>query len=245
MVLSTGRNITNWGPLGEQGGLELLVAGIEGALICAGTGLAETPFAVALKIVAIEKVGLVAKGAGDPLPTQMVTGWISIEQVLEEPICAGFPMHMSPVHQPCGHPHPGVVMEPARADQFIPKSIHAGQACAAITDVVWEFPSVADRAVAGFELFLVIVDAITEVLPHALPKVAPAQLIDQLAPVIAFANALKHHIPDLRKGKNTVANVWRQTGDGAVEVIAAAGVPLSHPFFGFAFRRLSDHHGSG
>ena len=81
MVLSTGRNVTNWGPLGEQGALELLVAGVEGALIGAGTGLAETSFAVALKVVAIEKVGLVAEGAGDPLPTQMVAGGISIEQV--------------------------------------------------------------------------------------------------------------------------------------------------------------------
>ena len=235
MVLSTGRNVTNWGPLGEQGALELLVAGVEGALICAGTGLAETSFAVALKIVAIEKVGLVAEGAGDPLPTQMVAGGISIEQMLEEPIRAGFPMHMSPVHQPCGHPHPGVVMEPARADQFLPKSIHAGQACAAITDVVWELSSVAGRAVAGFELFLVVVDAITEVLPHALPKVAPAQLIDQLAPVIAFADALKHRIPHLRKGENTVANVRRQTGYGAVEVIAAAGVPLYIHFLDLLF----------
>jgi hypothetical protein len=89
--------------------------------------------------------------------------------------------------------------------------------------------------VAGFELFLVVVDAITEVLPHALPKVAPAQLIDQLAPVIAFADALKHRIPHLRKGKNTVANVRRQTGYGAVEVIAAAGVPLYIHFLDLLF----------
>jgi hypothetical protein len=82
---------------------------------------------------------------------------------------------------------------------------------------------------------LVVVDAITEVLPHALPKVAPAQLIDQLAPVIAFADALKHRITHLRKSENTVANVRRQTGYGAVEVIAAAGVPLYIHFLDLLF----------
>ena len=235
MALSTGRDITDRDPLGKQLGFELLVAGIEGAVICAGTALAEIPPAVALQVVAVEKVGLVAEGAGDPLPTQMVAGGITIEQMLKEPVRAGFPMHVSPMHEPCGHPHPSVVVKPARADQLLAKSIHAGQACAAITDVVWELSSVAGRAVAGFELFLVVVDAITEVLPHALPKVAPAQLIDQLAPVIAFADALKHRIPHLRKGKNTVANVRRQTGYGAVEVIAAAGVPLYIHFLDLLF----------
>jgi hypothetical protein len=126
-------------------------------------------------------------------------------------------------------------MEPARADQFVAKSIHAGQTCASIADVVWELSAVTRCAVAGFELFLVVVDAITQVLPHALPKVAPAQLIDQLAPVIAFADASKHRIAHLRQGENTVANVRRQTGYGAVEVIAAAGVPLYIHFLDLLF----------
>ena len=236
MALSTGRDITDRGTVGKQRGFELLVAGIEGAVVCAGTALAEIPPAVPLQVVAVEKVGLVAEGAGDPLPTQMVAGGISIKQMLKEPVRAGFPMHVSPMHEPCGHPHPSVVMQPARADEFLAKSIHAGQACAAIADVVRQLSAVTGRAVPGFELFLVVVDAITQLLPHALPKIAPAQLIDQLAAVIAVADALKHRIAHLRQGENAVADVGRQAGDGAVEVITAAGVPLrihlSHLLFG-------------
>ena len=60
-------------------------------------------------------------------------------------------------------------------------------------------------------------------------------VIDQLAAVIAFADALKHRIAHLRQGENTVANVRRQTGYGAVEVIAAAGVPLHIHFLDLLF----------
>ena len=129
--------------------------------------------------------------------------------MLKEPVRAGFPVHVSPMHEPCGHPHPSVVVKPARADQLLAKSIHAGQACAAITDVIWKLSAVTGRAVTGFELFLVVVDAITQLLLHALPKITPAQLIDQFAAVIAVADALKYGIAHFRQGEYAVADVRR------------------------------------
>ena len=67
-------------------------------------------------------------------------------------------------------------------------------------------------------------DAVAQLAPHPLPEVAPAQLIDQLAPVIAVADPLEHGIAHLRQGEHPMADVGGETGDGSVEVVAAAAV---------------------
>ena len=76
----------------------------------------------------------------------------------------------------------------------------------------------------GFQLFLAVVDAIAEVAPHPLPEVAPAQLVDQLAALVAAANALEHGVTHFRQAEHTVADVGGQAGHRAFEVIAAFGV---------------------
>ena len=89
---------------GEQLILELVVAAFKGAAVRTGAAFAVTPVAVALQVAAVEEVGLVAEGAGHPLPAQMVAGRVAIQQVLQEPVGSGFPVHPSPVHEPGGHP---------------------------------------------------------------------------------------------------------------------------------------------
>ena len=74
------------------------------------------------------------------------------------------------------------------------------------------------------ELFPAVVNAVSEVSPHPLPEVAPAQLIDQLASLVPAANALEHGITHFGEAQDPVTDVWRQSGDCAFEVIAAFGV---------------------
>ena len=76
----------------------------------------------------------------------------------------------------------------------------------------------------GFQVLLAVVDAIPEVQPHSLPEVPPAQLVDQLASLIAAANALEDGVTHFGQGDHAMADVWRETGHGSSEVIAAFGV---------------------
>jgi len=84
--------------------------------------------------------------------------------------------------------------------------------------------------VAGFELFLVVVDAIAEGLPHPLPEIPPAQFIDQFGAVIAVLPSLpqlrNHGIAHLRQGEHAMTNPGREAGHGAVQVVATAAVAL-------------------
>ena len=67
--------------------------------------------------------------------------------------------------------------------------------------------AIVDYIMPGFQLFLAVMDAIAEVAPHPLPEVAPAQLVDQLAALVAAANALEHGVTHFRKAEHTVADV--------------------------------------
>ena len=154
----------------------------------------------------------------------MIAGGIAIEQMLEEPVGARLPVHPAPVHQVGGHPHPRVVVQPTRAHQLLAEAIHAGQAGAALADVVRQFSAVGGGVVSGLERLLIVFDAVPQLAPHPLPEVAPAQLIDQLAAVIAVADPLEHGIAHLRQGEYPMADVRRETGHGSVEVVAAAAV---------------------
>ena len=79
---------------------------------------------------------------------------------------------------------------------------------------------------AGFERFLIVVDAVAQIQPHPLPEVAPTQLVDQLSALIAVANPRKNRIAHLRQGEHAVAYVGGKTGDGTLEMVTAFGVAL-------------------
>ena len=76
----------------------------------------------------------------------------------------------------------------------------------------------------SLQILLAVIDAIPKVQPHSLPEVAPAQLVDQLAPLIAAANALEHGVTHFGQGDHAMADVRRETGHGTSEVIPALGV---------------------
>ena len=77
---------------------------------------------------------------------------------------------------------------------------------------------------AGFEILLVVMDAVAQIDPHPLPEVAPAKLVDQFPAIVLLADSLKHGITHFRQRQHPVADVGRETGDGTVEVIAAFGI---------------------
>ena len=181
--------------------------------------------AVALEVGAIEEVGLVAEAAGHPLPAEVVAGRVAIEQVAQKPLGTGLPADAAPVHQVGRQPHAGVVVQPARAVELGDEAIHAGQTGAAFGDVGREFRAVGAGMVAGFELFLIAPDPIAQLLPEALPVVAPAELIDQLFAVCAGAQPGEHGIAHLCQAQRPVADVGREAGHRAIEEVAPLGVP--------------------
>ena len=67
-------------------------------------------------------------------------------------------------------------------------------------------------------------DAVAQIEPHPLPEVAPAQLVDQLAAVVPFPDALEDRLLHLRQRQHAMADVWGEAGDGAVQMVAAFGV---------------------
>ena len=191
---------------------QLVVAALKGALIRAGTVFAEAPVTETLEIALVEEVGLVAEAAGHPLPAEVIAGGIAVDQMLEKPVRSGFPMHSTPVHHVGGHPHAGVVVQPARGDQFVLESVHAGQVGAAIADVLRKVALVGRRVVPGFEFLLAVVDAVTKVDPHPLPEVTPTQFIDQFRALIPVADALEHGVSHFTEAEHPVTDVRGETG---------------------------------
>ena len=167
---------------------------------------------------------LVAETAGHPLPTQMVAGGVSIEKMLQKPVCSCFPVHLPPMHHVSRHPHAGVVVQPTRPHQLIAEPIHTGQPRGAVTHIRRQLLGVTPSCVAGFGILLILVDPFTQIQPHPLPEVAPTQFVDQLAAFVPVADFLKHRIPDLRQCEHAVADVRGKSRDGAIDVIAAFGV---------------------
>lgn len=81
---------------------------------------------------------------------------------------------------------------------------------------------------AGFQVFLAVVDGVAKVTPHPLPEISPTQLVDQLGAVIPALVALpkltEHRIAHFRQGEDAVADPGGETCDGAIQVVAAASV---------------------
>ena len=177
---------------GEQLVLQLVVGAFEWAAVGTGAVVAVVPVAVALQVAAVEEVRLVAEGAGHPLPAQMVAGRVAIQQVLQEPVGSGFPVDPSPVHDPGGHPHAGVVVQPAGCHQLITEAIHAGQPRAPCPHIGRQLPGIGPGVMARFERFLIVMDAIPQIEPHPLPEVPPAEFVDQLSALIAVADPCKN-----------------------------------------------------
>ena len=97
-----------------------------------------------------------------------------------------------------------------------------------VLDVGWQHGGVAGGGVAGLERFAVVPDAVAQLVPEALPVVAPAQLGDQLggggAGGTAGLQPGEHRVAHLGQGEHAVADVGRQARDGAIEGIAAAAI---------------------
>ena len=65
----------------------------------------------------------------------MVTGGIPIQQMLQKPVCACFPVNTPPVHHVSRHPHARVIVQPSTCRQVISEAIHAGQPGVTLTNV--------------------------------------------------------------------------------------------------------------
>ena len=196
----------------------------------AWTLLAIPPVAVALKVLAIEEIGLVTEAAGHPLPAEVVAGGVAIEKVLEEPVSPRTPVHPSPVHEVGRHPHPRVVMQPSLGNQLVPEAIHAGQLCASLPDVIGEILLIITGGMASFVIFLIVMNAIAEIEPHPLPEIAPSQLVDQFSALISSLVVVfqlrEDGISHFRKRENSVADVGREACDRAIQMVATAAVAL-------------------
>ena len=185
---------------------------------------AEAPVTETLEVAPVEEVGLVAEAAGHPLPAEVIAGGIAVDQMLEKPVRSGFPMHATPVHHVGGHPHAGVIVQPARGDQLVLEGVHAGQVGAAITDVLRKVSLVGRRVVSGLEILLAVINAVTKVGPHPLPEVTPTQLIDQFRAVVPVADALEHGVSHFAEREHAVADVGGEAGHRTPEMVAAFGV---------------------
>ena len=157
--------------------------------------------------------------------------------MLQEPAGAGLPLHAPPVHQVAAQPHPRVVVQPAQLLQLTREAIHAGQAGAGLGQIGGQLRAVAGCGEAGLERFAVVPDAIAQAAPEALPVVAPAQFVDQLAgDPLALGPALgcgvismgiepgEHGIAHLRQRQHPVADPGGEAGDGPIQVVAARAV---------------------
>ena len=75
-------------------------------------------------------------------------------------------------------------MQPSVGDQFVPEAVHAGKLCSSFPDVIGEILLILTGGMAGFVIFLIVMNAIAEIKPHPLPEIAPSQLIDQFPAVV-------------------------------------------------------------
>ena len=96
--MASRRNIANGALVGKQLIFELLITALEWTAVVAAAGPAELSVAEPLQIAFVKEIGLVAETAGHPLPTQMVAGGVSIEKMLQKPVCSCFPVHLPPMH---------------------------------------------------------------------------------------------------------------------------------------------------
>ena len=67
---------------------------------------------------------------------------------------------------------------------------------------------------------------IAQLLPEALPVVAPAQLIDQFFAALPAAGAGEHGIAHFGQREHTVADVGGEPGDRPIKEVAPLGVAL-------------------
>jgi hypothetical protein len=199
---------------------EVGVSGVEGAR--GGAALAVSTAGVFLKIFAIEKVRLMGKGGGHPLPGEIVGGGVAVEQVREEPARASLPLDAAPVHHVGGQPHAGVIVEIAGVAKFFAESIHAGEAGGGIGDVGRHFRGVV--RVAGFVGLAVLPDAAAPGGVEALPIVAPSEFADKFGGLGGVGDAGLGEAAGTVERDEPVTDVGRKPGDEAVEVVAGAGV---------------------
>ena len=90
---------------------------------------------VADDVVCIEKLRLAAAGASYPLPTEVVAGEITVEQVTVKPVCRNPPVHLTNMHDVAGQPHTGMVMQIARGVQGAHRHIDNRHTCSGLSNI--------------------------------------------------------------------------------------------------------------
>ena len=81
---------------------------------------------VAGYVFRIEKIRFAAASSRHPLPTEVVTGEVTVQEVPVHPVCCDTPTHLSQVHDIAGQPHARVVMQVSSGVQSADRLINNG-----------------------------------------------------------------------------------------------------------------------
>ena len=190
--------------------------------ICMGASAAVSTRCVALQIFAIEYISLVCKGRGYPLPGEVITGRVAVNQVLQKPSGTGLPPDFPPVDDIRGKPHASMIMQIASFSQLAREAVHARQFGRALDDICGQLGKVIARSIACFIGFAVLPDAIAELHVEPLPVVAPCQFVDELGGLLGLIDSMQSIIAYLRQCKDTVAKIGGQPGHIAGQEVAVS-----------------------
>ncbi len=172
-------------------------------------------------IVGVEQIGLGARRACHPLPGEMVAAQIAVEQVRDHPVGTRAPVHFANVHEVGRQPHPRVVVQIAgrveRARRLVDDR-HAGGTGPHVFGHGGAIRGIGQGA--GVQRFQ---NALAVVPPGMAEEGAPAQLMHQL---VGQRQAMRgaQRVDHLGQRQQSVRQVWRQPGDRAVQMVAAARI---------------------
>ena len=197
-------------PYGRHPGRQLVLQLVDGCLpngqLFALGQLSQYCPSVALKVATDEEVGLMAEGAGHPLPAQMVAGRIAIQQVLQEPVGSGTSAPVASARtdvSTCGHG--------GAASRSLPvdRGSHPCRPAQCSLPIDRQLPGIGQAVITRFERFLIVMDAIPQIEPHPLPEVPPAEVDDRLSALIEVADPCKKRIAHLHEGQHAMTDVGR------------------------------------
>ena len=175
-------------------------------------------------ILQVEDIGLVRKGAGDPLPGQVVAGRVGIDQMLEEPAGTGLPADAPPMHRIGGQIHPRVVVEIACLSQGRDKLVDAGHTGLAIGDIGGQFGIIFAGIKTGLVGFNIRPDALGMGQIEPLPVIAPGQFLNEFLSLFRVRDRGERGIADLVEAEDAMPDIGRQAGYSAIEMVATGGI---------------------
>lgn len=176
---------------------------------------------VACHVVGVEKIGLGAGGARNPLPAQMVAGQVAVEQVRIQPVGTGAPVDPAQMHHIARQPHARVVVQVAGGIEGAHGGVDHRHACAGLAHIGWQ-----DRRIGLVGQRAAVQrpeDAFAAVLPHMAEVGAPAEFEHE--PVLGIEWLLRRdHSRRLGQLHEAMGDVGREPGHRAVKGVARAGV---------------------